>query len=73
MKNKTLIFLGKKALKELLAECTEEEFLFFKRMYCHNHLDWNIGDAVDQMDTTKIDSAITQVERTIDKNLKLKS
>lgn len=59
---------GKKILKELLAKCTEQQQIMFKRMYCHNNLTLSINEAVDQMDESKIDWAITQCERTIDKN-----
>ena len=69
MKNATLINAAKEILKELLSECTEAQQLIFKRMYCHKNLELPINEAVDQMEDIKIDWAITQVERTINKNL----
>lgn len=68
MKSETLINTARQILKDLLAQCTEEQQLFFKRMYSHKNLELHINDAVDQMDTEKIDWAIRQVERTIEKN-----
>lgn len=68
MKNETLKNAAKNILKELLAKCTEEQQLMFKRMYCHQNLELPINEAVDQMASDKIDWAITQTERTIEKN-----
>lgn len=68
MKNETIKNFAKEKLKELLSECTEGQRLMFKRMYCHKNLDLPINEAVDQMDDDKIDWAMTQVERTIEKN-----
>lgn len=65
--NKTLADSGKKILKDLLSKCTESEQLMFKRMYCHENLDYSIEMAVEQMDEDKISNAITQCERTLDK------
>jgi hypothetical protein len=39
-------------------------------MYSPNNLELSINDAVDQMDENKIDWAITQCERTVEKNNK---
>ncbi len=69
--NKSLSNAGKGMLKELLAQCTEPQQLLFKRMYCHTNLDATIDEAVDQMDEFKIDWAITQCEKTVEKNLNL--
>jgi len=67
MKNETIKNAAKEMLKELLSECTEGQQLIFKRMYCHKNIDLPINDAVDQMDDDKIDWAMTQVERSVDK------
>jgi hypothetical protein len=69
MKNETLKNAAKQILKDLLAQCTEGQQLMFKRMYCHKDLEKPINDAVDQMADDKIDWAITQTERTVEKNL----
>ena len=37
-------------------------------MYCHKNLELPINEAVDQMTDDKIDWAMTQVERTVEKN-----
>lgn len=67
--NKTLKNAAKIILKDLLAECTEGQQIMFKKMYCHKNLGLSINDAVDQMDDDKIDFAITQAERTVEKNI----
>lgn len=68
MRNETLITAGKNILKKLLSECTEEQQLMFKRMYSNNNLQLPINEVVDGMDTSKIDWAISQCERTVEKN-----
>lgn len=70
MQNQTLINTAKKILKDLLAECTPEQQLFFKKMYSHKNLELDINLAVDQMDPNKMDHAITQAEYTVEKNRK---
>ena len=67
--NPTLSKAGKDILKNLLRHCTEPQQLLFKRMYCHKNLEATIEEAVDQMDESKIDWAITQCEKTVEKNL----
>jgi len=66
--NNTLANKGREILKELLSQCTDQQQLMFKRMYCHKNLDLPINEAVDQMDESKIDWAITQCEKTVAKN-----
>ncbi len=66
--NSTLENSGKTILKELLAQCDGPQQLMFKRMYCHTNLEADINAAVDQMDASKIDWAISQVERTVANN-----
>lgn len=66
--NQTLANSGKEILKGLLAQCSEPQQLMFKRMYCHKKLELPINDAVDQMADDKISHAITQCERTVEKN-----
>jgi len=68
MKNETIKKIAKDLLKELLAKCTEGQQLLFKKMYSHGNLDLPINDVVDQMDDDKIDWAMSQVERTVEKN-----
>lgn len=66
--NTTIKNIAKKILKELLIECTDEQQLIFKRMYSHKNLELSINEAVDQMADNEIDWAMTQVERTVEKN-----
>ena len=65
MRNKTLIKAARNILKELLPQCTEEQQMMFKKMYCHTNLDSTIEEAIDHMDPAKMDWAITQAERTL--------
>jgi hypothetical protein len=66
--NQTIKNMAKEMLKKLLAECDNNQQLMFKRMYSHKNIDLPINDVVDKMDDDKIDWAMTQVERTIEKN-----
>ena len=68
MQNETLKFAAKNILKNLLSQCTEGQQMLFKRMYSHNNLDLSINDVVDNMDPDKMDWAISQCERTLNKN-----
>lgn len=67
--NQTLSIAGRKILKDLLAQCTDGQKLMFNRMYSHKKLQASIDEAVDGMDDDRIDHAITQCERTVEKNL----
>lgn len=67
MQNETLKIAAKNILKNLLSQCTEGQQMLFKRMYSHNNLDLPINDVVDNMDSDKMDWAITQCERTLNK------
>ena len=58
---------AKTILKNLLVQCTDDQQMMFKRMYCHKNLELSINEAVDQMKDDKIDWAITQTERTVEK------
>ena len=50
--------IGREKLRELLAQCTEEQVALFNRMY----------RSVDAIPLGKINWAIRQCERTIEKN-----
>jgi len=71
MQNETLKNAAKDILKNLLSKCTEPQQMLFKRMYSHNNLELPINDVVDQMDSDKMDWAISQCERTVEKNKKI--
>jgi len=66
--NEFLINAGKVELKELLSQCTEGQQYMFKRMYAFGKLDLSIDDVVDKMDEHKIDWALQQCQKTVDKN-----
>jgi len=77
--NETLSNAGKQILKDLLAQCTEPQQNMFKLMYGRDNgkrsVDeakaMDINDCVDLMEDTKIDWAIGQCERSVEKNSKV--
>lgn len=71
MRNETLIVTGKNILKGLLEQCTEGQQIMFKRMYSYKNLECPINEVVDNMIPDKIDWAISQCERTVEKNKKV--
>ena len=66
--NKTLKSATQQILKDLLSQCRKDQQMLFKRMYSHENLELPINDVVDQMDEEKMDWAVSQVERTVEKN-----
>ena len=74
--NKTFSNSGKQILKNLIAQCTEKQQDLFKLMYGRNNgkrsaedaKAMDINDCVDLMDDNRIDMAISQCERTVEKN-----
>ena len=66
--NQTLINNNKTILLDLLKQCTEPQQFMFKRMYSHKNLDASIEEAVENMAENKIDWAVTQVEKTLNKS-----
>lgn len=67
MQSKSLIAAARSILKDLLEECTPEQRGMFRRMYAFKKDNLSIGEVVDQMDTGKLDWAICQCERTLEK------
>lgn len=65
--NDQLQAYARNTLKEGLAKCTSIEQYFFKRMYAHGNLELSITEVVDQMEDDKLDWAMEQVQRTMDK------
>ena len=55
-------------LKEGLLQCSESQRLLFRRMYAKGHMDLSTNNVVDFMDPGKLDWAMQQVQRTLDKN-----
>ena len=66
--NKTISKMCRITLQEMLRLCTEEQQLFFKRMYSPSNLELPINEVVDQMEDEKLDWAISQCESTLKKN-----
>ena len=67
--NEQLQAYARDTLKEGLAQCSEGEQLLFKRMYSHDDLDMPINEVVDNMESEKLDWAMDQVKRTLDKKI----
>ena len=63
--NKTIENMIRTKLKELVVQCTEEQQLLFKRMYSHDDLELPIEQVVDNMYDVQLDTAFSQVERTL--------
>jgi len=61
---------AKITLKNGLAECTEDQRKFFKRMYSHSNLAADIDTILDSLPDEKLERAMEQVEATLTKNKK---
>ena len=68
--NKTLESAGRQIIKDLLSECTVDKQMMFKRMYAKGKVHETINMVVDNMDSDRINVAIQQCERTVEKNKK---
>ncbi len=66
--NSTLEKTGRNIIKNLLEQCSKEQFSMFKRMYCHKNINASIEEAAELIKSDRIDLAISQIERTIEKN-----
>lgn len=64
--NKALKEFARQNLKDGLAKLPKYSRLLFKKMYSHDDLDKNINDVVDDMDESKLDWAMQQVQRSLD-------
>jgi hypothetical protein len=58
---------ARRILKEGLSRLPESHNLMFKRMYSHKNLELPIDLIVDQMSEDKLDWAMQQVQRSLDK------
>ena len=65
--NKQLIEFARKTLKDGLSKCTAAERKVFARMYSHKDTSKDVNCIVDGMSPERIDWAMTQVQRTLDK------
>ena len=57
-------------LRDALKQCSDGEHLLFKKMYAKGRLHASIDEVVDDMDEDKLDTAVDQVERTLEKHEK---
>ena len=69
--NQELQDFGRKKLKEGLKKLTERQQGLFMQMYAFGSREKSIEIIVDNMHDEQIDWAMTQVQNTIDKNIKL--
>ena len=53
-------------LKLGIAQCTEDQQHFFKRMYSHKDTSVTVAVCVDNMDRLSLNTAIMQVKRTLE-------
>lgn len=65
--NEQLQKYARDTLKDGLSQCTDSEQLLFKRMYSHNKLGMPINDVVNNMESERLDWAMKQVQRTLQK------
>ncbi len=65
--NEQIESFARDTLKQGLAQCTEGQQLLFKRMYAKGNLEMLIDDVVDNMESEKLDWAMQQVQRTLDR------
>ncbi len=66
--NKTLEKYARDQIKHGLLQLTEDQQLFFKRIYSHKNTGLPINNVVDLLPDEKLDWAMQQVERTLQKN-----
>lgn len=58
---------AKNEIKKGLEKLPESHGMLFKRMYSHKNLEANINNVVDNMPEDKLDWAMQQVQRSLDK------
>lgn len=68
MMNKQLQEFARNTLKEGLSKLPESNHAIFKRMYSPDNLKANIDSVIDAMPENKLDWAMQQVQRTLEKN-----
>lgn len=66
--NSTIEKFTRAEIKQGLNKCTEPQQLLFKRMYSHKNTALPIDIVVDNMPIEKLDWALTQIEKTFQKN-----
>lgn len=66
--NEELQNYARTKIKSGLAQCSEGQQKLFRRMYSHDDLTQEINDVVDNMPSEKLDWAMQQITRTLEKN-----
>lgn len=56
----------RQTIKDLLNQLLPKHVLFFKRLYADGNLDMDINEVVDKMHKNKLDTAISQCQKTLD-------
>jgi hypothetical protein len=67
--NETMQAFARQTLKDGLAKLNPKNHRMFNQMYNPENLDADVNDTVDDIDASKLDWAMQQVERTIQTNL----
>ena len=65
--NNQLKEFARRTIKDGLAKCTGGQVHIFKRMYSFKNMDTDINTIVDNMPDEKLDWAMEQVRRTLEK------
>ena len=63
--NNKLQAYARQEIKAGLEQLPESHKMLFKRMYSYENLDADINDVVDNMEESKLDFALKQVENTL--------
>ena len=56
----------RQTIKDLLNQLLPKHVLFFKRLYAGGNLDMDINEVVDKMPNDKLNTAISQCQKTLD-------
>jgi hypothetical protein len=54
-------------LKNNLTKCTDRQFIIFKKMHAEKHPERSIEETVDKLPSDRLDWAMQQVARTLNK------
>lgn len=65
--NEQLQNFARQNLKDGLAQLPEKWQMMFKRMYSHKNLDADINDVIDNVPEDRLDWAMQQVEKSLEK------
>jgi hypothetical protein len=66
--NNQLVVFARETLKTDLQQCTEGQQSLFRRMYAFGKDELTLDEVVDSMPEEKLDWAMQQVERTLEKS-----